>query len=604
VTAPGNASFGRYEMVAALGADAAAEVFLASEIRPDGSRRMLVLKRFRGCPEEDPALEEIERSAGVARHMDHPNVVRVLDVGQCDGHLFIVTELVDGRALQAIREHPERGGRFSRDLEFLILSEALAGLHYAHELRDPSGSPLDVVHGRCNPQNIVVTLRGHVKLVEFAMGPIVKRVGETKRRFAQRVRYLAPEQATGSAGDRRADLFAVGVMIWEAATASRLWGAYPDSEVLARLAGGSIPIDLRRGQPVVPLEIDEICRRALAFSPDARYATAAELKKDLDAFLDSRGFADRRAELASAMSELFSNERSTLGPLRTAQPSASTSRDESEELPVLWSEDESDGLTSRLAALTEVMAAPDEATRLRPSILAGDGSDDGANTQIYVPKEVPDTGGDPLVVRPVFARKTRPAAPVRGGSMNAQAAARRPQSRFLLPVAALGAFGMILVGMCSRSSSPADASKTSAAVVTSASAKPAAHATEDDTIAITLSAAPSSAQFTIDNGPPLGNPYRGRVHRDEWQHVVRIAAPNYDGRAVQVFFTKDVVVEVALERGKPRSEGAPPTTRGALHPSSSAEPVSSAVAPRVAAERVAPPPPLRVTLDLSDPWLK
>src|SRR4029434_2518359 len=149
-------------------------------------------------------------------------------------------------------------------MEMCILAEVLAGLHYAHELTDYDGAPLGIVHRDCTPTNIFFTYEGVVKVVDFGIAKATGRTTETRTGVVKgKTTYMPPEQALGLDVDRRADVFSVGVMLWEAATGQRMWKGMEDVVILARLINGEIPTSPREVNPDVPEAIDAICRRAL-----------------------------------------------------------------------------------------------------------------------------------------------------------------------------------------------------------------------------------------------------------------------------------------------------------------------------------------------------
>ena len=157
---------------------------------------------------------------------------------------------------------------FPRECQYLVLLDTLAGLHHAHELADYDGTPLQIVHRDVTPHNVFVTYEGQVKVVDFGIAKAVGRASETRQGVVKgKVRYMAPEQAIGQPVDRRADVFSVGVMLWEAATGRRLWKDMDDLNIVQALVGGNVKSSPREVDPAVPEEIDRICRKALASQP-------------------------------------------------------------------------------------------------------------------------------------------------------------------------------------------------------------------------------------------------------------------------------------------------------------------------------------------------
>ena len=185
----------------------------------------------------------------------------------------------------------------------------LAGLQHAHTLADLDGTPLGVVHRDVTPQNVFVTYDGQVKLVDFGVAKTIAashhtRPGAIKGKLA----YMAPEQLQSEAVDRRADLFAVGVMLWEMLAQRRMWHRMTEVEIVGHLASGR-PMPALPVLPAdVPTELDAICMRALELDPALRYQTAEEMEMDLERVLV--GAADSHARnLGTVVSLAFAAER-------------------------------------------------------------------------------------------------------------------------------------------------------------------------------------------------------------------------------------------------------------------------------------------------------
>src|SRR4051812_5001930 len=255
--------------------------------------------------------EALVAEARLAARLQHPNVVQTLEVGDEAGHLFIAMEFLDGQPLSKV---VRTASRVNRKIEVpviaAILSDMLAGLHSAHELRDYDGRPLDVIHRDVSPQNVFLTYEGEVKLVDFgvakaATGGEVTQTGIVKGKPA----YMAPEQAMGLPIDRRAVLYAAGFVAGELSAGRRLFPE--DLAEAARLWDAIPPLDSIVDW--IPAEIAAVVHRALARDRDRRFATAKEMRDALDAALDATGLRKaRREELGALVSGLFERDRSWL----------------------------------------------------------------------------------------------------------------------------------------------------------------------------------------------------------------------------------------------------------------------------------------------------
>jgi serine/threonine protein kinase len=308
-------TFGKYSLIAELGSGGMADVFLAVAEGPVGSRfrKLTVIKRLRRSFEEDPEfVTMLVEEARIAARLNHPNVVQTLEVGQIGKSYFIAMEYLDGQPVHRIQVRGAAKG-YPRELQYLIVCDALAGLHHAHGLKDYDGSPLEVVHRDVSPHNLFVTYEGQVKVMDFGIAKAAGRAIDTSQGLLKgKVRYMGPEQALAISVDQRADLFAVGIMIWEIATGKRLWRDMDDMAVVNALVAGEVPRSPKAAAPSaeVPDGIDAICRKALARDLTDRYLTAEELRTDLELYLaDSGTLVGARRKLGPFVAELFAEER-------------------------------------------------------------------------------------------------------------------------------------------------------------------------------------------------------------------------------------------------------------------------------------------------------
>jgi serine/threonine-protein kinase len=306
-------SFGDYHMVAELGHGGMADVFLALIGGPSGTgfAKLAVIKRLRPNLAEEPEfIAMLVEEARIAARFNHPNVVQTHDVGTVGAEYYIAMEYLDGQPLHALRRAARRAGQpLAPALQYLIIADALAGLHYAHELADYDGSPLGIVHRDVTPSNIFVTYDGQVKVVDFGLAKAAGRATQTRTGIVKGTRrYMSPEHAMGQPTDRRADLFSAGILVWEAATGKRFWGDRDEMGVACGLLTGDYNPSPRSVDPRVPEDIDQVCRKALAWAPASRFATAADFRAALEACLDARSL-DQRRNIGRRASTLFAAER-------------------------------------------------------------------------------------------------------------------------------------------------------------------------------------------------------------------------------------------------------------------------------------------------------
>jgi serine/threonine-protein kinase len=306
------AAIGRYEILSLLGAGGMAQVYLALQRGAFSSEKLVVIKQLR--PElvsDEVFLTMFMDEARIALQLHHPNVVHTYEVGTDGSAYFLAMEFLEGLTLtQIVRKAGVAGLPLS--LHVWILTQVLAGLSYAHELRALDGEPMGIVHRDVSPSNVMITSSGEVKLLDFGIAKAAGALSFTQQGVIKgKLGYVAPEQCVGRASDSRADLFAVGVMLWEAIAGRR--------RVIAETSAAAFEARIRNHEPRiedvapnVPPRLAEICARALAHDPDERYATAAEFRADLEDFLDTNYSRVGASRLAAQMVQLFTDEFTAL----------------------------------------------------------------------------------------------------------------------------------------------------------------------------------------------------------------------------------------------------------------------------------------------------
>jgi eukaryotic-like serine/threonine-protein kinase len=289
------------------------------------SATLVILKTLRP-PITEKRVDMFLDEARLGVLFDHPNVPRTFSLGEEAGRHFIAMELLDGQPLDRLIERIGAQKSRADHLRCLlwILAESLAGLHYAHEL-SADGAPLHVVHRDFTPQNLFVTYDGRVKTLDFGVAKSAGRITRTTTGEVKgKVRYMAPEQALGLRIDRRADLFAAGIILFELCSGTPLWRpGIPDREVFDDLIGGIYPLSVPTAEPAV----NAILGKALARDASERYRTAAEMREDLLRALQ-RGGADRwQTDVAKVVATLFASERErTEKMLAQAQAAGASTR--------------------------------------------------------------------------------------------------------------------------------------------------------------------------------------------------------------------------------------------------------------------------------------
>ena len=308
------ARFGKYILLDRINAGGMAEVFRAKVTGAEKFERLVAIKcMLPQLLEDDHFKSMFIDEAKLAAQLSHANIVQIYELGEIkrtdQQFLYIAMELISGRDLRHILRSA-RANLTPIPVGFAayVISKAAAGLDFAHRKLSVDGSPLNLVHRDVSPQNILVSYDGEVKVVDFGIAKAEARNTETqagvlKGKFA----YMAPEQVVGSAIDRRADIFALGSVLYEVITGQRLFTGDNDLSVLEKVRAAKLP-DLRTLLPEGGEELEHVLLRALAKKPDDRYTYGSEMAEDLEHLLieDRSIFGYKRA--AQFMQTLFADE--------------------------------------------------------------------------------------------------------------------------------------------------------------------------------------------------------------------------------------------------------------------------------------------------------
>jgi serine/threonine-protein kinase len=307
-------ALGKYRLLGALGHGGMADVYLAVADGPEGFRKLCVLKLLKDSMAQDEDFRAMFLDeARLAARLNHPNVVQTFEVGETHGRLMIAMEYVEGQPATRVRRRlaPEQ---FPLTAYISVLCDVLDALEYAHGLTDFDGSRLGIVHRDVSPHNIIIGYDARVKLVDFGIAKSSAAMQETQAGVLKgKVGYMAPEQASMRDVDGRADVFSVGVILWEAIAGRRLAEGMSAQDVLVRRVEGNDP-KIAAVVPSVDPELAAICDRAMARFPEQRHGSAAELQSELEAWLKKRTELNRK-ELSRALRDAFAAEREQLRSL-------------------------------------------------------------------------------------------------------------------------------------------------------------------------------------------------------------------------------------------------------------------------------------------------
>ena len=293
-----------YRPLQELGEGGMARIFLACGVGAGGFTKLVVLKMLRRQLAQDPVIRQMfQAEARLSARLNHPNLVQVHEVVEADVP-FLVMEYLDGKPMSSIRV----GEAVNQRMMLTIISEALIGLHHAHDLCDFDGKPLNIVHRDVSPHNIFITYDGAVKVLDFGIAKAASVASHTETgEIKGKLTYMAPEQLLGATLDRRADIFSMGCMIWEAGVGARMWDEVPEARVMHMLATGDIPRPRDRG--LVDDELERIILKATAAKPEDRYSTALELQRDLSAYLEKTGTRHSMREIGAVLADSFKEQR-------------------------------------------------------------------------------------------------------------------------------------------------------------------------------------------------------------------------------------------------------------------------------------------------------
>lgn len=278
------ARLGRYELLERLGRGGMGEVFLA---RAEGAPPVVLKRLLPHLTAERAVREAFLREAGVAARLAHPNIARVLELGEADGAFFFTMELVEGKDVRSL-------GGLALPLAVRIIADGAAALDAAHHATDASGRALGIVHGDVTPTNLLVAGDGVTKLIDFGLAKV--RATRDDDSLGGTFEYLAPEQALEGVTTERTDQFSLGVVAWELLTGRRLFAGDTDTLTLDQV----LACRVTRAQlvnPSVPSAVDQVVMRMLARDPAERFSRCGEIAEALERWLVETRATGVRGEL-------------------------------------------------------------------------------------------------------------------------------------------------------------------------------------------------------------------------------------------------------------------------------------------------------------------
>jgi serine/threonine protein kinase len=290
----------RYELLCPIAEGGMASVWVARQRGKHGFEKLVAIKTILPKFASDVRFQEMFLDeARIASRIEHANVAQIFDLGEENEILYLAMEYVEGDALSKLNRACQRKGlRIPTGVLLRVLSDTCAGLHEAHEMKDPSGRPLEIVHRDVSPHNILVSTKGTAKLIDFGIATARSRAGaETSSGVLKgKIQYMAPEQALGQRLDRRADIWAVGAILYTLLAGKPPFEGENPLATLHLLGSGRPPMPLPSS---VHPAISTIVRRALSFAADHRYPTAADLREAIERAMVAAQCATSASEVAT-----------------------------------------------------------------------------------------------------------------------------------------------------------------------------------------------------------------------------------------------------------------------------------------------------------------
>jgi serine/threonine protein kinase len=573
VNQAGATRIGRYEILTLLGEGGMARVYLALSRGPVGFNKLVVVKQVR--PElawDQDFVTMFFDEARIASRLNHPNIVSTYEVVEEAGQYLLAMEFLEGQTLGEILSRLGRA-QMPLDQHLWIICQVLAGLHYGHELADYDGSPLGIVHRDVSPSNVFVTYNGEVKLLDFGIAKSAGAATATQKGTVKgKIGYGAPEQFLARPVDARADVYAVGVMLWEALSGKRRKQAEtPAAAYEARVSGAEPKI--REVKPDVPVRLADICDRATATEPAARFATALQFQRALERYLESRPRQVGQRDLATLVNYHFKNERLQLRQRIESHLTGALSTPPSREVPAVPPPSVTPVTMTEApynpASHPPVVASGPPAPRplgVGPKSLIAAGVVLVAVTvlvvALYKGHEQPPAAN--RVSAPPIAAPVVPAAPAPTPSPPPAAPPPPPTEAF----AATG-----------RRSTPPPATSAGR------------------TVQLSIKVAPSDATVTLDGKTLTGNPFSGEFPADRRTHLVRVSAPGFAPTERMIALGEDTRLDISLLANRVRR----PTRRPERPRPVAAEPEGRRYEPGMDLKRPAAAAPRR-QIDEKDPY--
>ena len=303
-------TFGKYLLLERINVGGMAEVFKAKAFGAEGFERLLAIKRILpNMAEDEEFINMFIDEARIAVQLNHANIVPIYELGKYNSQYYIAMEFVSGKDLRQVFDClRKRQETLLVPAAAYVISKICEGLDYAHRKTDPTGRPLNLIHRDVSPQNVLLSYEGAVKVTDFGIVKAEDRASKTqagvlKGKFA----YMSPEQVRGLDIDHRSDVFAVGILLYEALTGKRLFIGDSDFATLEKVRAAEVTPP-REHNPAIPESLEQVVLTALARERDARYQWALELHDSLQQFLIEENSVYNASKLATLLKAEFRDD--------------------------------------------------------------------------------------------------------------------------------------------------------------------------------------------------------------------------------------------------------------------------------------------------------
>jgi serine/threonine protein kinase len=301
-------TLGRYEFLVPIAEGGMASVWAARLKGTRGFSKTVAVKTMLPSVSDDPQFEQMFLDeAQIASRIRHPNVVEIMDLGEQDEVLYLVMEWVDGEPLSNLRRAAAKVGGIPRNIAVRIVGDACAGLHAAHELKEESGQLVGLVHRDMSPQNLLVTFDGVVKIVDFGVAKAAGRSSgqTTAGQVKGKPPYMSPEQALGEAVDRRTDVFALGIILYQLTTGKHPFRGESDLVTLQNIVSDKPIVTPRAYDKAYPRLLEGVVMKALDRRREARYQSCAEFEAAIDDVFSKEMPRARTEDVGKFMREML-----------------------------------------------------------------------------------------------------------------------------------------------------------------------------------------------------------------------------------------------------------------------------------------------------------